>query len=111
VADVLPGRYILLGEGGAVAQADISGPNATAVVGTGEIVVHAKPKTRLWVVPEGAGYLARLLAGRQAGAGVPADGVQRFTGLAPGRYEVGVELDGVRTAVEVRDGAVETVIE
>ena len=111
VADVLPGRYILLGEGGAVAQADVSGPIATAVVGTGEIVVHAKPKTRLWVVPEAAGYLARLLAGRMAGAGVPADGVQRFTGLAPGRYEVGVELDGLRATVEVRDAAVEVTVE
>ena len=111
VTDLLPGRYVLLGEVGAVAEADVTGPTATAIVGTGEIVVHASPKKRLWVVPAGAGYLARLLGGRQAGAGVPADGVQRFTGLAPGRYEVGVECDGARATVEVKDGIVETTIE
>lgn len=111
VADVLPGRYILVGEGGAVALADVSGPSATANVGTGVIVVKAKPKTRLWIVPEGAGYLARLLAGRMAGAGVPADGVQRFTGLAPGRYEIGVERDGLRATIDVRDAAVEVTVE
>jgi RNA polymerase sigma factor (sigma-70 family) len=111
VTDILPGRYILLGENGALAQVEIAGPSATAVVGTGEIAVHSKPKTRLWVVPEGAGYLARLLGGRMAGAGVPADGVQRFAGLAPGRYEIGVELDGLRVTVEVKDAPVDVTVE
>jgi RNA polymerase sigma factor (sigma-70 family) len=111
VADLLPGRYLVLAEGCGVASVDVAGPAATAVVGTGEIVVHAKPKTRLWVVPENAGYLARLLAGRMAGAGVPEDGVQHVTGLAPGRYEVGVELDGIRVTVEVKDGPVDVTID
>jgi hypothetical protein len=111
VADLLPGRYVAIGEGGAVAHVDVAGPTATAIVGAGEIVVHAKPKTRIYVVPAGAGYLARLMAGRMAGAGVPVDGVQRFTGLAPGRYDIGVERDGVRATVEVKDGPVETTVE
>lgn len=110
-ADVTPGRYLLIAEGGAIATAEVSGADATAVVGTGEIVVRAKPKTRVYVVPEGSGYLARLLAGRQAGQGVPADGVQRFTGLVAGRYEVGVERDGVRAVVDVKDAAVEVPID
>jgi RNA polymerase sigma-70 factor (ECF subfamily) len=109
--DVLPGRYLLLAEGGAVATVDVSGAEATALVGKGEIVVRAKAKTRVYVVPAGAGYLARLMAGRMAGAGVPENGEQRFTGLAPGRYEVGVERDGVRTVVDVADRPVETTIE
>jgi hypothetical protein len=109
--DVLPGRYVLVSEGGAVACADVRDARATAVVGTGEIVLRAKPKTRAYVVPADAGYLARLLAGRMAGAGVPADGVRHFTGLAPGRYEIGVERDGVRTIVDVKDGPVEATIE
>ncbi len=111
VADLLPGPYALLGEGGAVAQVDVTGSTATAAVGVGSIVVHAPPRTRLWVVPEGAGYLARLMAGRMAGAGVPAEGVQAFSGLAPGRYEVGVERDGVREVVDVGDGPVELTID
>jgi RNA polymerase sigma-70 factor (ECF subfamily) len=110
-ADVLPGRYLLMLDGGAIATVDVAGPETTAVVGTGEVVVRAKPKTRVYVVPADSGYLARLMGGRMAGAGVPADGVQHFTGLAPGRYEIGVERDGVRTVVDVRDGAVEVAIE
>ncbi len=109
--DVLPGRYVMLGEGGIVATVDVSGAEATAVVGRGEIVVRAAAKTRVFVVPEGAGYLARLMAGRMAGAGVPADGALRFTGLAPGRYEVGVERDGVRVTVDVKDAPVEVPID
>jgi hypothetical protein len=109
--DVLPGRYLLLGEGGCVATVDVAAAEATAIVGRGEIVVRAAAKTRVYVVPAGSSYLARLMAGRMAGAGVPADGIQRFTGLAPGRYEVGVERDGVRATVDVKDGPVEVSID
>ncbi len=108
---VLPGRYLFLGEKGLVATGTIDGGRTTARVGDGVIVVHTEPKTRVYVVPAGVGYLARLLAGRMATVTAADDGVARFHGLAPGRYDVGIERDGVWKTVEVGDGEVETSLE
>ena len=110
-SDVLPGRYVLLCEGGGVATVDVQGPVATAIAGSGAITVHAKAGKRVYVAPAGVDYLVRLMAGRVASVGSDAQGVARFTGLAPGRWDVGVELDGVRTTVDVTDAPVEVTID
>jgi RNA polymerase sigma-70 factor (ECF subfamily) len=106
-----PGRYVLLSGTGDLAVVDLARASAELELGTTPLTVHARPGTRVYLVPAGANELVELLAGRVASRTASAEGVVQYSGLPPGRYGVGIDRCGVALEVELADAPAEVRLE
>ena len=97
----LPGRYVLLSTRCAPVVADLTRASATVELGTTPLTVSATPGTRVYLVPAGASELVELMAGRVSSRTVDATGMLEVPGVAPGRYGVGIDREGVQVEIEV----------
>lgn len=99
-AGVPDGAYLLMAEGGLLAEVDVRGARARADLGTAALTVAAPPGTRVYVVPAGSGELLQLLAGRLVKRAVTESGETTFRPLPAGRYDVGIDRLGVFATAE-----------
>lgn len=103
---LLPGRYLLLAQGSWQAPLDIRAPEGlTADIGACALTVRAPAQARVYVVPAGSDALVQLMGGRVGSRMVDETGAVRFAPLPAGRYDVGVDREGIFATVEVTDTA------
>jgi len=111
VADVLPGRYLLLTRSGKLAIFEIKDEYATGDLGPADLTIWAEPQTRVFVVPDVDNELVELLGGRISSQVVDDSGFVRIAPLPGGRYKVGVDRKGIFAKVNVLGPGTEARIE
>jgi RNA polymerase sigma-70 factor (ECF subfamily) len=109
--EVLPGNYLMLSSTGLVSRLAIDGERIRVDCGDADLTVHAKPRTRIFIVPEGAHELVLLMGGRCCSRPVPSSGKIHFDPLPRGRYHLCVDGRGILATVAVTGRGMQKVLE
>jgi RNA polymerase sigma-70 factor (ECF subfamily) len=103
-----PGRYLLLLAGARAVPVEVpAGADAMSVdIGAAKLTVRGPPGSRVYLLPEGSSEFMQLMAGRVCSTPIPDSGVLQLSALPAGRFEIGVDREGILGPVEIGpDGA------
>jgi hypothetical protein len=113
ITGIVPSSYLLLAKTGQQAgfKFERTPRRDELDLGAAHLVVRAPSKTRVYVVPAASDEFVQLLAGRVASPTVPDSGEIKIAPLPAGRYDVGIDREGIVATVTVPASGTEVVLE
>jgi hypothetical protein len=119
VRGLAPGSYLLLLRGALAVRVDVA-PAAERLrveLGSAELRVRGPTGTRIYLLPAdseepaASGEFAQLLAGRVSAVAIPEGGELRVAPIREGRYEIGIDREGILGPVQVSGSGSVVVLE